>query len=117
MLTVVILSIGLVFVIRSITTSLGVAKQASNYSRAIHFVDEKASELELTPEHQALGPDEHREENGIFESDNNFRWKYALEKSGEYNIMSLMVDVSWKEGRREGSVGITTYLGIYNATE
>lgn len=118
MLTVIILSVGLVFVIRSITASLGVARQALNHSKAIRFVDEKASEIGLAPEPHALGPGERREGNGVFESDNNFRWAYVVEKSGDDNITSLAVDVSWKDGKREGNIGIATYLPpCYNVTE
>ena len=117
MLTVAILSIGLVFVIRSITMSLRVAKQAFNYSKAIHFVYEKANELELIPEHNMFGSDGRIEENGVFESDNNFHWNHIVEKFEDYNLNSIVVDVSWEEGKREGGVGITTYLSTQNETE
>ena len=103
--------------IRSSTTSLSVAKQALNYSKAIHFVYEKANELELISDYVMFGSDERVEENGVFESDTDFHWNYIVEKFEEYNLNSIVVDVSWEDGKREGGVGIATYLSIQNETE
>ena len=110
MLTVGILSVGLVFVSRALSTSMRAAKAASNYSRAIDFVCEKAGLIELMPEEYVLGEDRRKEENGAFASDKDFRWYYVLEKFDEYNVSMLEVDVSWKEGRSEGSAGAVTYV-------
>lgn len=116
MLTIAILSIGLVFVIRSINTSLLAAKAAFNYSRAMHFVAQKADEFELQPGLYNLGADLRTQENGIFEADDRFRWSYVLEKFQDYALSTCAVDVAWKEGKREGNIVVTTYVRTYNVT-
>ena len=109
-LAIAILSLGLVFVVRSISVSMRVARQAFNYSNAIGLLSNKEFEVELESE---LGGVEKLNDEGKFRDDQRFSWKYSIEKlSGDSQVGELALDVSWKEGKREGGFGIVSYVRI-----
>ena len=108
-LTIAVISLGLVFVIRSISTSLKAARSASLYHEAINLAYEKMFDLEL--ESQAQGLDAASSE-GIFSQNQNFSWKYSIKQIGDGSLGKLILDISWKEGRREGGLDVVTFVRI-----
>ena len=109
-LTVAILSIGLVFIVRSISTSMRVAQASVNYSKAISLANTKVCDLELSSH---IGTLDSIEGSGVFSEDEDFSWEYTTEEISDYNLSLLTLEVSWKEGKREGAFDIVTYI---NAT-
>lgn len=116
-LTVAILSIGLVFIIRSINSSMRVAGATSNYSQAIDFAYKKAFELELSSALQNLNSTFDLEKEGTFPNNNNFSWKYLIEEVKNYNLKKVIIDIIWKQGKREGSLDVVTYVSAKEETE
>jgi type II secretory pathway pseudopilin PulG len=108
-LTVAILSIGLVFVIRSINMSMRVAKVSSNYSQAMNLASSKMMELDLFSSTGWNLSSYLEEEKGNFGNNENFSWEYLIEDLDEYNLSKVTLDIIWKEGKREGSFDIITY--------
>jgi len=106
-LTIAILSLGLVFVIRSISMSMRVAKASFNYSQAINLAYEKGFELEL--ESQIIGLEDTSGE-GAFITNEGFNWEYRVEELSDENLGRLILDISWEEGKREGRFDIATYI-------
>lgn len=104
-LTIAILSLGLVFVIRSISMSMRVAKTSFNYSQAISLAYEKLFELES----QEAGL-ETISNKGIFEDNEGFSWQYSVEDLDFENLGELILDISWQEAKREGGFDIVTYV-------
>lgn len=120
MVTVAILSLGLILILRSFTTSLAAARTSQDYMRACLLVEEKMWELEeeaettrkvtTTPSKGEFMPT--NEEDRWRE---NFSWEIATndlrdEEGGEAPLDEVTVIVTWKEGGRKREVGLTTYL-------
>lgn len=108
-LTIAILSLGLVFIIRSIGASMKVAKASYNYNKAMNLAYEKLIYLELNSQAEGI---ELSSDQGVFLSDENFNWKYVIEQLSDENLGKLVLDVSWKEGRRGGGFNLVTYIKI-----
>lgn len=120
MVTVAILSLGLILILRSFTTSLAAARTSQDYIRACLLVEEKMWELEeeaettrkvtTTPSKDEFTPT--NEEDKWRES---FSWEIVTrdlrdEEGGETPLDEVTVIVTWKEGGRKMKVGLTTYL-------
>lgn len=108
-LTIAVLSLGLVFVIRSISTSMKVARAASLYNEAINLAYEKMFDLELESQINGLEP---TSSVGVFSQNQHFKWKYSIEQLKDSNLGQLALKISWKEGRREGGIDVATFVRI-----
>ncbi|MFH1621946.1 MAG: type II secretion system protein [Candidatus Omnitrophota bacterium] len=108
-LTIAILSLGLVFIVRSIGASMKVAKASYNYNKAMNLAYEKLIDLELKSQTEGL---EIFSDQGSFLSNENFSWKYVVVHLSDENLGKLILDVSWKEGRRDRGFNIVTYIKI-----
>lgn len=108
-LTIAVLSLGLVFVIRSISTSLQAARAASLYNEAINLAYEKLYNLELESQIGGLEP---TSSEGVFTQNHNLKWEYSIEQFKDSNLGQLALTISWKEGRREGGIDVATYVRI-----
>ena|SRR3989338_8723160 len=106
-LTVAILSLGLVFVIRSLSTSVRAAKASFNFTQAINLAYEKAFDLELESQTDGL---QTLSGEGNFLDNNNFAWQYNVENLAYERLGKLTLDISWKEGKRETGFDIITYV-------
>lgn len=106
-LTIAILSLGLVFVVRSISMSMKVARAAFNYSQAVNLAYEKMFDLELASQTDGLGISS---DEGVFPDSDNFSWKYSMEPLEDENLGIVVLDISWKEGWRTGGFDVVTYI-------
>jgi len=106
-MTVIILSIGLVFVVRSIGMCMRVAKDSFNYSQAMNFAYQKAFDLELDSQSDGL---ETLSGSGVFSGNENFNWEYNVEKFNEQNLGKVTLDISWKDNKRENNFSLETYV-------
>ena len=106
-LTIAILSLGLVFVIRSISMSMRVAKSSFNYSQAISLAYEKLFELES--QEAGLGVTSNE---GTFLGNEDFNWQYSVRDLDFENLGELTLDISWQEAKREAGFEIVTYVKI-----
>jgi hypothetical protein len=105
-LAIAMLSLGLVFVIRSISMSMKVAKASLNYSQAIGLAYEKAFDIELESQLDGL---EIAPAEGAFPGDERFNWEYSVEKLEE-DLGKLILGISWQEAKRESGFEVTTYV-------
>lgn len=106
MVTITILSLGLVMVLRSFASSLGAARFAQNYTEAILLAEEKLWEWEkvdaIIPEEPMSG-----------DLPGGFRWKLeATPLEDASNLNEVKVAVSWKERGRQEEVSLATYLKV-----
>ncbi|MFC1646230.1 hypothetical protein ACFL2Y_03525 [Candidatus Omnitrophota bacterium] len=116
-LTIAILSIGLVFVIRSLGMSMKVARSSFNYAQAINLADEKMFDLELEaqPYLQLEEPTHGLESTsgeGSFVDNERFNWKYSAKQLSDVNLGKVVLDIYWQEGKREGGFDLVTYIKI-----
>ena len=108
-LTIAVLSFGLVFVVRSISASMKAARTASLYNEAINLAYEKMFDLELESQIQGLKP---AFSEGVFSRNQHFNWKYSIEQFDGSSLGRLVLNISWKEGKREGGFDVATYVRI-----
>jgi len=106
-LTIAILSLGLVFVVRSISLSMKVARAAFDYSQAVNLAYEKMFDLELKSQIDNLG---FGSDEGVFLDSDNFSWKYSIEPLEDETLGIVVLDISWKEGARTGGFEVATYI-------
>jgi len=106
-LTIAILSLGLVFVVRSIGSSVKVARSNSNYISALNLAYHKLFELELASGIEGI---ESTQDEGNFESNDRFNWKYQTEGYEGAKLAKVKLAMSWKEAKRDAGFDINTYL-------
>jgi type II secretory pathway pseudopilin PulG len=99
-LTIAILSLGLVFVVRSLSLSMRVAKAALNYNQAINLAYEKMFDLELQSRVYGLEPSF---EEGDYPLAPYFSWKYSVEPLGD-GLLNYGMSPGKKEREKAGSV-------------
>jgi len=111
MFAVVILSFGLVLVLRSFATTLEGIKRSENVKIASYFLEEKMEEIK----------EKAKEENGIArgESSGEFtiltprrcKWSLEVAPSGvDEDLNEAELVISWTEGKNQRSIFATTYL-------
>jgi len=108
-ISISILSIGLIFVIRSITYSINAAQQAIEYVQAQGLLSQKAFELQL--ESDLLGLELVSEE-GLFEKNPSYSWRYSVERIQPNFLGGLNLYINWNSLRRKNNLGINTYVRI-----
>ncbi|MDD5617725.1 MAG: hypothetical protein PHG69_01390, partial [Candidatus Omnitrophica bacterium] len=75
-LAISVLSLGLVFVVRSIDLCMKTARTSFNYSQATNLAYEKMFELELVSQEDGI---ERYSSEGKFSDNRNFDWEYKVE--------------------------------------
>ncbi|MCF7887456.1 MAG: hypothetical protein K9L71_03475 [Candidatus Omnitrophica bacterium] len=111
MISISILSIGLVFILQGLSRSLGVIKIAENNLAVISVVKEKMAKVIL----------ENKEKKNSVNLNQELVYKnmdFSLEVNSttleDYEALDKVnCELIWKEGRREGKVNIFTYLRNY----
>ena len=110
MVTVAILSLGLVLVLRSFTVCLGASRLSQNYMQACLLLEEKMAELEMMGTSFA----EIEPSSGNFSSPyEQFNWKIekrALKEEEDLGLDEVTLNIFWPEARRKESITLTTYL-------
>jgi prepilin-type N-terminal cleavage/methylation domain-containing protein len=107
-----ILSFGLILVVQGFTQALSAIDIAHNNLKAGLLAEEKITEFILEPEvldysyNQELGGEEQ-------EANTKYTWVLSVEQQGDkQELNQVFTDVSWVSGRRKGRVSIVTYLRI-----
>jgi len=114
-LSVAILSLGLVLVLHSFTGSLKAARISQNYMRAVLLLEAKMTELEWKG-----SLDSGISEGKFSQKNERFAWKIEAtpveEISGEdeekkrVELNKVHLTVSWSEGKKVERIELTTYL-------
>jgi len=114
-LSVAILSFGLVLVLHSFTGSLKAARISQNYMRAVLLLEAKMTELEWKG-----SLDSGISEGKFSQKNERFAWKIEAtpveEISGEdeekkrVELNKVHLTVSWSEGKKVERIELTTYL-------
>ncbi len=106
LLALAILSIGLVIVLRSFSTSLRAVRTSQNYFKATLLLEEKLWEVEKA---NSLPP-------GISQGSfpgSKFNWEVEtspIEEEGDVGLNAVKVTLSWRQGKRKGDIGLTTWM-------
>jgi type II secretion system protein I len=100
-----ILSAGLLSVARSFIPSLRAGNSSRQYTLACTLAEEKLSELE-----QSADLSEGEMQGGFEETYSEFSWKSEVKASSNENLNHVMVTILWEEKGREKEVKLATLL-------
>lgn len=115
MISIAILSIGLVFILQGLNRSLGVIKIAENNFEAIAVAKEKMAEVILENKEKQKSVNLNQE---LVYQNMNFSLEVGSTVLEDYEALDKVnCEFIWKEGRREGKINIFTYLRNYPEEE
>lgn len=104
LVSVVVITLGLVYIVRSFSISTRAIKTSRNYMKAVSLLEEKLWELE------EAGQVERGEDGDYFKDDRGFQWELAADTEEELPINKTILAVTWKDRQRKQRVSIATYL-------
>ncbi len=110
MISIAILSLGLIFVLQGLTHCLSILNISRNNLEASLLAEDKMAEAEIAVKQDA---DEFsKDSGGELKSGNiDFNWQIRFSPDQEYeDLDEVLTTVHWREGRRSGSSIFSTYL-------
>ena len=110
LITVVILSAGIMFLVKAFSTSLNSAKLAADYSKAVILLENKLTEFQLD-ERLNDGITSTGRSRGDFPE--GFTWVSSLSADQKFpDLAALKLTLSWAGNKKGGSVDLDTYLSL-----
>lgn len=104
LVSVAVIAIGLVYVIKSFSSSSRAIETATNFLNSISFVEEKLWEYEALP---AVNKGR---EHGTFARDKKYSWKSDIEGEKDIPINKIDLVIEWEERTRKQTITVSTYL-------
>lgn len=117
MVSIAILSIGIVAVVQSFTTSLKSINASEKILNALSAIENKIEEIEEKNRVDNSYPEGGA--SGNMESPSGYKWSSSVSKATDSErAMNLKLTVSWEEGTRgEGNISFDSYLLNLNKEE
>jgi prepilin-type N-terminal cleavage/methylation domain-containing protein len=114
MVSVAILSVGLILVLQGMAKCVNILRISQDNLAATILAEDKITQVEIASKQKSsgasFGDTSGEEEYGSAV----FRWEVRLSPYGEYeNLNELLATVSWKDGRNNGSSSFNTYLTVF----
>jgi len=103
-LSVFIVTVGVVFVIGSFITSIKALRSTRSYLEALHLLEERMWEFEET------GAIEEGNDSGRFEDHEYAEWEVEAEELEDLPLNEMTLEVILKKEGRERTFKISTYL-------
>jgi type II secretion system protein I len=120
LVTVSILTIGVISVLRSFLSVSGAFSRSNNLFNAAWYLEKKISDIEEEAIKEE-GLEAGREEGEFNIEGRRFSWLMDIEElEEEQNLTRLFLEVAWREGNQERNISLITYLEnktIENETE
>jgi len=112
MISIAILSVGLILILQGFTRCLNILRISQNNLETSLLAEEKMAEFEIAAK-QDKGAF-FKDTSGESQSGNiEFKWQIRLSPDNEYeDLNEVLTTVYWKEGRRSGASVFSTYLII-----
>ncbi|NQT47018.1 MAG: type II secretion system protein [Candidatus Omnitrophica bacterium] len=104
LVSILIVTIGIVSVMRAFSTTITAIKVSRGYLKASACLEERLWEFQ---ERGAIGTDIEFE--GSFD-DEHLRWELETKDSGQGGVNLVNLTVFWKDRKDERSININTYL-------
>ncbi len=104
LVSITIIAVGLVYVIRSFSSSTRAIETAAHFLKSVSLIEEKLWEIE------AEGSIEEGRDEGRFEEDEEYGWVLEAEGLEDIPINRLELKVEWEGPGRRQRVSIETYL-------
>ncbi|MFH1753705.1 MAG: prepilin-type N-terminal cleavage/methylation domain-containing protein [Candidatus Omnitrophota bacterium] len=107
LVSITVIAVGLVYIVRSFSSSSRAIETAAHYLKSVSFLEEKLWDLE------ARKGVERGRETGRFESDENYSWKTEIEEAKEIPINKVGIEVEWAGTIRKQRVSLETCMWNY----
>jgi type II secretory pathway pseudopilin PulG len=104
LVSITVISVGLVYIIRSFSSSSRAIETAAHFLQSVSFIEEKLWDLE------AMNGIERGRDSGVFERDDRYSWKTEVEEAEEIPINLVNLKVEWDGPRRRQRVSLETYM-------
>ncbi len=101
LISVLIMSIGLVLVLNSLIQSLRAIEYSNNYFKACLFLEDKACDIYNSDKKEGFS-------RGLFNS--KFSWELNMAKLEDSSLNEISLRVIWDERNKKHDVPIFTYL-------
>ena len=112
LLSVVILSTALTFMIQAMTSSLRAIQYGAGYTTALILLDNQMVEL-LRKGAIASGLRETKELTGAVDSPVVYRYSMqtgSLDAAADKGVNQVDATVAWRSGKKDNAIGLTTFL-------
>lgn len=115
MVSVAILSLGLIVILQGFAGSLNILRVCRNNLEASLFAEEKMAELEINTKQSKNAFI--KDLSGATQSGNlGLQWQIVVSPDLEYKgLNKILATISWKEGKRTGVNSLNTFLIIPHA--
>jgi len=101
---VVVITVGLVYIIRSFSISTRAIATSRDYMKAASLLEEKLWEFDY------IGRIEKGEYEDYFADDEDFKWELEAKLDEELPINETSMKVFWKDRNKRQQISIATYL-------
>ena len=117
MAAVVILSFGLVLVLRSFVTAVDAVKRLESIPPAVHLLEEKMEEIKNdNREQKNVSAGESAGEFPAWKNE-TYAWKLNMNPTpSEGNLSEAQMTITWKQGTSQRTLSAFTYLELQNQT-
>jgi len=107
---IAIISVGLVFILRSFSTTLNALKTATKYYQGVLLLEAKAWDLKIASLRQANQEGNFLQEGNFGDPYKDFHWAIHKEPIEDTKLNQVDLSVSWPQNKGRNSVSITTYV-------
>lgn len=104
LVSVVAITVGLIYIIRSFSVSTRAIAVSRDYIKAVSLLEERLWELE------EAGGVKSGEDGDRFENERAFEWEFEAKTEEDLPINKTELRVLWPERNRKQRIAITTYL-------
>ena len=104
-----IISVSLVFILRSFSTALNALKTATKYYQGVLLLEVKAWDLKIAGLRQANQEGNFPQEGNFDDPYKDFQWAIYKEPVEDTKLNQVNLSVSWPQNKGRNSVSITTY--------
>lgn len=104
LVSITIISVGLIFVIRSFSTSSRAIETAAKFLKSVSLLEERLWDLE------AEGAVDKGRDRDTFKKERAYRWEMVAEDAGDFPINEVNIKVIWEGPLRKQRVSLDTYM-------
>mgnify|MGYP001614513928 FL=1 len=106
---IAIISVGLVFILRSFSTTLNALKTATKYYQGVLLLENKAWDLKVLALNEKNLEEVPLQEGDFSQPYQNFHWSIQKEPVKDTELNQVNLSVSWPQNKGRNSVSIVTY--------
>ena len=107
LVSITVISVGLVYIVRSFSSSSRAIETAAYYLKAVSLIEERLWDLE------AQKGVERGRDSGRFESDERYSWKTKIEEAEDLPVNTVGIEIEWDGPIRRQRISLKTCMWTY----